>query len=424
MLRSRHTLVLVLGLVGHLLLQAIPAWRSIEKAPSARDFASYYYAVQVAEAGGDPYDTETMEKLARSERTRKQVHPFFYPPPFLVAMSWVAPFKLFSAYKAMFVLNEVLLFGCLGASMLFFGVPSWAIALLLWTWSPIPDNVWMGQANLLALLPALVGLGLAAKRPGLAGALVGTAAMLKMSPALFLLHWAIQRRWRAVGAAVGAAVAWSIVALPWAGIAEQSRFYLEILPGFGKGDYHGLTVPISLPANHSIPDLADRLFPNPGRLLSDQARYASLGLTAVLLAAWAARARIAQHESAILGALTVLMVAIPVYTYEHHLVFLLATVGIAAGLVQRAAAMDKAAQRPYRAAARWITLALCWFFLAWPLPWLRGAQATFPTEWGWAFRESKTMAEAGLFLLLLVHARSPSAQGGAPNPTTDAGEKA
>ena len=409
MSRALRALLLVVGLCGHVMLQAVPAWNSIHKAPSGRDFASYYYALQVAADGGNPYDTAAMEQVARGEHTRKQVHPFFYPPPFLAVVGWAKPLSLFAAYKASFWLNETALFGCLSIGVFYFGVPLWAVVALLWTWSPIPDNMWMGQANLWALFPALAGLALAERgRLKSGGVLVGLAAMLKMSPALFLLYWLIRRRWMAVGAAAVTAVVLSATMLPLVDLAAQKELYLTIPPGFSAGDYHGLSVPISLPANHSIPDLFDRAFPSSGRLLSDNARHASSLVALVLLAKWAWFAHKARSPNAALGALTVLMVAIPVYTYEHHLVFLLVAVGIAAGGVQAVAAEDWQAGRRNRAAMWWITLLLAWFFLAWPLGWLRGAQAEFPDGWGWAFRESKTMAEGAFFLLLLALSRRNS----------------
>ena len=38
-----------------------------------------------------------------------------------------------------------------------------------------------------------------------------------------------------------------------------------MLPTFATGHYHGLTVRISLPANHSIPDLLNQVWPGPDK---------------------------------------------------------------------------------------------------------------------------------------------------------------
>jgi alpha-1,2-mannosyltransferase len=400
-------LLLLAGLIGHLIFQAAPAWKKVHGSKGGRDFSSYYYAAEVALAGGNAYDTPALAAAAREDGTRKGINPFFYPPPFVLAVVWVKPFALQTAFELWFFVNELLLFACLGLGVWRFGVPLWAAAALLWTFTPIPDNAWMGQANLLALAPALAGLVLARTRPVVGGILVGTAAMFKMSPALFLLAWLLARNHRAVLAAMGTAVGLSLLTLGLVPLGVQTQFYFEILPGFSTGDYHGLTVPISLQANHSIPDLFDRLLPSAGDLLGDSARHASAATLAVLLALWAWRVRARPDSPASLGALTVLMVVAPVYTYEHHLVFLLVALGVAAGEVATMAGVARQAGRPGVAVAAWAALVAIWFFLAWPLPWLRAAQAALPADFAWLTRESKTMAEAGLFALLWWRAGAP-----------------
>jgi alpha-1,2-mannosyltransferase len=380
-------LVLVLGLCGHLVFGFMPAWKKVSSTPGGRDFASYYYAVQVAADGGDPYANRALAQRASADGIRRGVNPYFYPPPFLLTMSWALPLSLPVAYKCMLFLNEALLFGCVGLCVGAFGVAPWAMALVLAFYSPIPDNAWMGQANLLALLPALAGLAIAPRRPIAGGALVGVAAMLKMSPALFLLYWVLRRQWRPIAAAVATAVVLSVAALPLVGIGPTLRFYTEVLPGFSAGDYHGLSVPISLPANHSIPDLFNTWFPGPSDTrLSAAARLGGGLVSVTLLAAWAWRFRRPPRQDPdplALGALTVLMVVLPAYTYEHHLVFLLLAVGAAA------------TERPG------LAVLAAGFFLGWPLEWLRATQKVLPAALGPLVRESKFLAEMAFFAILM-----------------------
>ena len=385
-------LLLALGLCAHLLFALGPAWEKVSTTKSGRDFASYYYAVQVAADGGDPYDNGALAAKAKKDRTRSDVHPYFYPPPFLLTMGWALPFSLPTAYKGMLLLNELLLFGCVGAALCWYRVAPWAAAAVLGLYSPIPDNAWMGQANLLALLPMLVGLAVAERRPWLGGVLVGFAAMLKMSPALFLVYWAMRGRWKAVAAAVVTAVASTLVTLPLVGVPEQLRFYTEVLPGFSSGDYHGLSVPITLPANHSVADLWNTLWPGPSKFrLSPAAQHATLATMLALLGAWAWRFRRSsgtEPDPAAVGALTVIMVVTPVYTYEHHLVFLMLAV------------MAMLTLRPGVAAI------LVAFFLGWPLEWLRAVQARLPDALGPVMRESKFVAEMALFAMLMLPRRA------------------
>ena len=172
----------------------------------------------------------------------------------------------------------------------------------------------------------------------------------------------------------------------------QVRFYTEVLPGFFSGSYHGLTVPISLEANHSVPDLFDRVWDHPRPTqLSPTAQRASHITALALLSTWffAFRQRAVAPPVPVdtaVGALTVLMVALPAYTYEHHLVFLLPAV---------------------LAAARVAPIALflpTFFFLAWPLPWLGWAKEAWPAG-APLVRESKFIAEAALFALLVAYGR-------------------
>lgn len=327
-------LVLVIGLCVHVLFQLGPAKDAVWNTKHGRDFASYYYAVQVAGDGGNPYRTRALDAMAKAEHTRGSVQPFFYPPPFLYTVAWAQPLPLATAYRLMLVLNEVLLAACLFVLARGFAIPLGVLGALLIVWSPIPDNAKMGQANLIALLPALLGLWAARTRPWLGGVLLGAAAMFKMSPALFLLYWALRRQWRPCVAAVLTAIGLSVVSLPICPLATQIEFYTRVMPGFASGDYHGLTVPISLSANHSIPDIFNTLWPGPSKTaLSPSAILGSRVVTGCALALWAWRTRLAStqlpepgglhRDARTLGALTVLMVIVPTYTYEHHLVFLL-----------------------------------------------------------------------------------------------------
>jgi hypothetical protein len=414
---------LLLGLLLHVFLQLLPAAERVGSASHGRDYASYHYAVHVAASGGDPYDTASLDAAARAERTRKTVQPYFYPPPFLLGLSWAVPLPLAMAYRAMLLLNELLLGAVLWLCLRRFHLPAWGAAALLALYTPIPDNAWMGQANFLALLPALGGLALLRGRERqppslreelLGGVLIGVAGMAKMSPALYLLAAAMGGRWRAVGAAALTAVGLSLLTLPLVDLSTQLRFYTEVLPGFAKGSYHGLTVPIGLGSNHSIPNLWHRLWPGTATALSAPARLASSLGTLALLALWSARARQLRRREgaseaplspALLGALGVILVITPTYTYEHHLVFLIPAIGAAMGAV--ASLGDLRARRRAGAA-----LLLCFALLACPLGWVSGLAGSLPKALGVLVREGKTLGALGLLALLLALAgmRPPLAE--------------
>jgi hypothetical protein len=351
-------------------------WKSVVTAKHGRDYATYHYATQVAVDGGSPYDTRALDARARADRARSSVHPFFYPPPFLLTMLWAEPLSLATGYRAYFWINQVALVLVLLVLRRWFALPLLAIGILLATFTPIPDDIRMGQANLIVLLLAVVGLWRTS------GVLVSLAAMCKMSPALYLAQWMAEQRWRPVAVAIAGAFAWSAVALVLAPWPVQLEFYRDVLPGFSTGEYHGLTVPISLPANHSLADVFNRWWPGRNsHVLSETARVAntvaSLSLTGIV--AWFARTRRDALGSALFaGAFTIVLLVTPIYTYEHHLVFLLLPLGALA-----AAAARGILPTPLLAAAM-----IAYVFVAWPLVWIRAASSAAPA-WSGIFYETK-----------------------------------
>ena len=386
--RLAPALAIVLVLVYAVVIAPL-TWKDVVTAKHGRDYATYHYAAIVAASGHDPYETRALDALARAEHTRGNVHPFFYPPPFLLTMIWAVPMSLASGYRAYFWINQAALVLVLRR---WFALPLLAIGVLLATFTPIPDDIRMGQANLVVLLFAVLGLWRTS------GALVSLAAMCKMSPALYLAQWIAERRWRPVAIAVAGAAAWSVVALAVVRPPYQLEFYRDVLPGFSTGEYHGLTVPISLPANHSLADWFNRWWPGRNdHVLSETARLAiaisSLALTAV--AAWFARTRRDALGSALFaGALTVVLLVTPVYTYEHHLVFLLLPLG----------ALAAAADRGILGPPLLVAAVLAYGCVAWPLTWIRAASSAAPA-WSGIFYETKFFGLLAIGALCIVAGR-------------------
>lgn len=385
MMRLAPWLMLLLVL-GYAVLGAWPAWKQMDSSRSGRDFATFHYglleAVNAEGADrGDPYETEALGRRARRAGTGKGVHPYFYPPPALLPMLWIDPpglpaLPLAQTQRIWFVVQQLSVVGVALVLWRWLATPPLLLALIVCLYSPIPDNLKMGQFNLPVLLLLVLGLWRSQ------GLLVGAAAMVKMSPALHLVGLAAAGRWRAVAGAVGAAIGLSLLALPLVPLETQLRFYQEVLPGFGSGHYHGLTVPITLPANHSIPDLFNQLWPGPDpHSLAPRARLASQGLVVLLVGglAWLGRGRRDALGAANLhGALTVLMMVAPVYAYEHHLVFLLLPL-----------AASFTALWTGRLPRAWsLILVPSYAALAWSLSSLRVAQRALPSL-DWWIQESK-----------------------------------
>jgi alpha-1,2-mannosyltransferase len=183
----------------------------------------------------------------------------------------------------------------------------------------------LGQANFPVLLLVALGLWQEQKRPVLAGLAIGLACMMKMSPAVIVLWWMVRGQYRPVLAALGAAVGSSVLTLPLMSWWRQLVFYREVLPGFGSGDYNGLVIKIEMFGNHSLPNLWHQYFPGSSHQLSPTARLLSaasaVGVVGGLVALFARptedRVKIAAQGCALL----VGMLLVPVYTYEHHLIF-------------------------------------------------------------------------------------------------------
>ena len=248
----------------------------------------------------------------------------------------------------------------------------------------------MGQVNLIILF--LITLGMQKKQ----GGILAVAAMIKMSPALLLWPQIIWKKWRFVGYSVALAIILSIFFLPIMGFWDQKSFYTDVLPQFSSGQYSGLKVPIHLRSNHSIPELCAQWFPaEKGERISDAARRcASLihGSIFIFLSclSWKVRKKEGK-EKLVFGSFVILMVLLPIYTYEHHLVFLILPSAI---LLHQ----GRVHKKKYR-----IFSYIILFFLFWPLSWWREAQSLFPSVQWW-FQESKTFAALLLMTMLCYSA--------------------
>jgi alpha-1,2-mannosyltransferase len=341
--RRLGLLVVAAAVLWHLVSVLAPARVPPPPNTEGRDFASYYYAARVAAEGGDPYDKASLDAAASADGTRPEVHPFFYPPPFLWLVAWSPAVTLKDGFFLWIAVNELALL-----------IAAWS--LVRW-WRPLGGAVLplfaalaavmyavaysfeLGQANFPVLALVLAGLWQERDRPWLGGVLVGLAAMLKMSPALFLLWWLLRGRTTAVVAAVLTAVATSLLTLPLLGFEDQLGFYTAILPRFGSGDYNGLVIQIDMFANHSVPNLLHQLFPSGENRLSSVAQTLSGALTLGLLGSlgWLFRRRTDDPVTLAAQACAVLvaMLLVPVYTYEHHLVFALPAMVFALLAVER-----------------------------------------------------------------------------------------
>ena len=409
--RKDNLWVLVLGLgLCWAVLDTLFVWGLALERSNGSDFASYFWAWHAAQEGMDPYQTANLGWLSREAGGVRGVHPFFYPPPFLLSMSWLGELTVTQAYRIWFWVDVAATVACAGMLAAWWRGLDRRLAFLAWLgflWmTAVPNNHAMGQVNLPVLALVIAGLWAEDRRYSTAGGvLLGLACMAKMSPAFLVAWWLLRRRFHAVAVACATAVVLSLLAL-WVVPAEtQWRFYTEVLPGFGSGDYNGLRVPIGMFGNHSIPNVFHALFPSADGALSMTARRLTtavlFGTLAVMAAAFWKRPADAWARYGQIATVCTALLLVPVYTYEHHLVY-----AIPAAVILIGAAMAK--RLPGWTLAIWIVALVA---LAFELGTLKSLSRMAPNGLDVVLQELKFASLLVLFVGGLLLGRSrPSGQ--------------
>ena len=395
MAQTPHNVKRTIGIFAlfYLIIVGGPTVYRASQSRSGKDYASYHYAAHAVWSKTSPYRGANLDVHARRERTRRKVHPFFYPPPAVLFFLWSPLFSLKTSFVIFSMMGNVcwlaslwLIRKMIGASWILLGV----VGVL---YSPASGSVNMGQVNLLVLFLLL----LAYHRSN--GLLISLPAMIKMSPAVVVFQWLGAQHWtRVLWSGLGA-VALSLLTLLAVDWSEQLRFYTEIFPRFSAGPYHGLTVPITLPANHSIADIWNQIWPGPLRVsgqagfsgttgiyqLSETGRFANSISTAalfVILCVASFFRRKPSAQLALFGFSCVVMTVTPLYAYEHHLIFVAFPLILCLHSLQRKLISWK-----------WgVLLIPAAISLAIPLETLRWVKRHMPDEMGWYFKESKFFA--------------------------------
>ncbi|MFB6846908.1 glycosyltransferase 87 family protein [Streptomyces sp. NPDC056373] len=300
--RGRLLLVLALAALVTVFTATVPLLRDWF------DLRVYYGSIDSwVHHGGRVYDY----------RVPGTTYGFTYPPFAAVAMLPMALLDLRTAIAAALLLNLAALALVMrllaGQDRQRPGWFGWAlIACLLALFEPLRDTFSFGQVNLLLLALVLADARLLATGRGrLAGAGIGLAAAVKLTPALFIGLLLVARRWHA--AAVATAVALGATALAAWVDPDASRFYwteaLWDTGRVGRLDYV---------SNQSVQGILARL----GE--TDRTVWAVAVLA--VLGVWVSRTRraVAAGDWTAAFALTGLAACLvsPI-TWVHHLVWLL-----------------------------------------------------------------------------------------------------
>lgn len=300
--RGRLLLVLALAVVVTVFTATVPLLRDWF------DLRVYYGTVHTwLHHGGRIYDYHVPGTA----------YGFTYPPFAAVSMAPMGYLGLGAAIVAALLLNLVGLVVVLrvlaGPGWRRYGWFGWAlVACGLALFEPLRDTFSFGQVNLLLLALVLGDCWLLSTGRGRwAGAGIGLAAAIKLTPALFIGLLLLARRWKA--AAVATAVALGATGLAALVVPEASTFYwtraLWDTTRVGRLDYV---------SNQSLQGVLARL--------GDTGRPVWATAVVLVMAVWAVRARhalvVGDWTAAFaLTGLTACLIS-PI-TWVHHLVWLL-----------------------------------------------------------------------------------------------------
>ncbi|MBB5955977.1 alpha-1,2-mannosyltransferase [Saccharothrix tamanrassetensis] len=160
--------------------------------------------------------------------------PFTYPPIAVLLFALVALVPLPVAIVGIATVNVLALSViCLVAAVRVYGwnqravVWGLGVAAVVSVFDPMRETLWFGQINLVLGVLIIVDC-LLPRRWVPRGALIGLAAAIKLTPAVFALFWVARREWRPVLTAVGSFVVFGVVGfvvMP----ADAQRFWLHAL---------------------------------------------------------------------------------------------------------------------------------------------------------------------------------------------------
>jgi hypothetical protein len=235
-------LLVVAGFAAYVPAQIVGPLRNLH----GNDFKHIYLGMQALTSGADPYGARSLLQVASAHGLDDAaLNPYVYLPFTGLSLAFLRPFAFPAASLAWFGINHLLMILAaammVGAILREPGARNWrtqAFGLLLLALSinhPLTRTLTAGQLNcVLVACYAGAFLALGAGREGIAGIVLGFAAMFKLSPGIFLFYFLFRRRWRALGAMAatcGALLAASVLA-----VGLQPHFdFLPMLRQMGYG---------------------------------------------------------------------------------------------------------------------------------------------------------------------------------------------
>ncbi|MFN7949146.1 MAG: glycosyltransferase family 87 protein [Blastocatellia bacterium] len=253
------TVVLLIGL-------AQLAFSSLALHPSLihrKDFIQEYLLARAVLSRTEPYrPLPEMAAEMLGYRGRLVPHPATHPPPMAIITLPLGLLKYEYAATLWFVLEITLLAVSFHLLLQWQAVSSWRVAAVLtlmsFTWSPLVDEVLVGQLNMLLLwLLLLAWLRLREGRELAGGVWLGGALIVKLMAWPIVLFLLLRRNWRALFAAGAVVISGHLIAIALMGWENVLNYYRHVAP----------TVPPLVRANEgnfSVWSLGWRLFEGTG----------------------------------------------------------------------------------------------------------------------------------------------------------------
>ena len=229
-------LLLVVGFMGF----AWQALRPLVFNGNMYDFNSYYISAYATQKGLDPYDSDTLQALAKELGVPK-VTVYRYPPfntllflplsflPYPAAVLLWRILNLALSAFAVWLIWKTLALPLDAESALVIGV-------IVFTFDPLIYNLAIGQINVLILL-LLTGVGWAwvRRRQVLAAVLLALAASIKIAPGVLFLYFLWKRGFKLVAAGISTVIV--LAAIAFFALGEQTtRKFIAILAAFAQED--------------------------------------------------------------------------------------------------------------------------------------------------------------------------------------------
>lgn len=298
------------------------------------DFASFYYAAKAVAEDKRLYSAQSLDSLAARDSVANHVLPYLYPPFFAIVAQPIARLSPLMAQRVWDAAQVVgMSLACVlivltipfrsaeihGGSYWIVGSTIVCVAVVVF---PFGENLAFGQINsfVLLLTSASFFLSINTKRDWLAGAALGAATLIKVTPALLLVPFVVNKRWRVLGGFFAGVALLILVTFDIAG-KDSWREFLAFLPNMGyarnvQGGFHP-----SIVANFSLAGFFMRLLPGEGVAIRLLTIIVVFVLLALVLYHHLKKGNERNELPFVLAYLIIMLIASPV-TWRHHLILL------------------------------------------------------------------------------------------------------